>query len=247
MDINSVDNTCRKKKKRRYCLINVDIQNDFITGALALKDAPAGQDGAEVVPIVNQLIRVGSFDLVVYSLDFHPSDHISFVDNAHRYVSHTDQLNNARSELMVDIPPYGVIHQRLWPRHCVQGTSGSCLSSDLYIKPTAVFVHKGGETLIESYSVFGNDKMNYDTGLNKLLQSTGITDIYFAGLAEDVCVGYSVLDALRLGYTVTVIEDATRGVNTADCSAIRQRILQRGGNYESSDSVLSRLQHVSRV
>ena len=33
----------------------MDVQNDFITGSLALKNGPAGQDGAEVVKPINEV------------------------------------------------------------------------------------------------------------------------------------------------------------------------------------------------
>ena len=38
-------------------LIVIDVQNDFITGSLALKNGPAGQDGAEVVKPINEVSR----------------------------------------------------------------------------------------------------------------------------------------------------------------------------------------------
>ena len=37
-------------------LVVVDVQNDFIDGTLAVKQCPAGQDGADVVPVINSLI-----------------------------------------------------------------------------------------------------------------------------------------------------------------------------------------------
>lgn len=64
-------------------LIVVDVQNDFIDGSLALINAPAGQDGAEVVPVINKLLNESKFDAVVYTQDWHPVDHIAFHDNLH--------------------------------------------------------------------------------------------------------------------------------------------------------------------
>lgn len=63
------------------CLIVVDVQNDFIDGTLALKNAEAQQDGKEVVPVINGLLRELHFDMVAYSMDWHPKDHCSFVEN----------------------------------------------------------------------------------------------------------------------------------------------------------------------
>jgi nicotinamidase-related amidase len=33
------------------------------------------------VPIINELINHVPFDLIVYTMDWHPADHISFFDN----------------------------------------------------------------------------------------------------------------------------------------------------------------------
>lgn len=61
----------------------IDVQNDFISGSLAIERCPAGQDGRAVVPIVNDLIENVPFDVIAYSLDWHPENHISFIDNIH--------------------------------------------------------------------------------------------------------------------------------------------------------------------
>ncbi len=75
-------------------LVVVDVQNDFISGTLAIKDCPAGQDGEAVVPIINTLIQQADFDLVVYTLDWHPDNHISFIENvAQRQLHHSSKVS----------------------------------------------------------------------------------------------------------------------------------------------------------
>ena len=61
-------------------LLAIDVQNDFISGSLALKQCPAKQDGEAVVPVINKMLDEANFDLVVYSCDWHPANHISFID-----------------------------------------------------------------------------------------------------------------------------------------------------------------------
>lgn len=61
----------------------VDVQNDFIDGTLALKDLGLGQDGTDVVQPINCLIKECPWDKIIYSLDWHPSNHIGFYDNLH--------------------------------------------------------------------------------------------------------------------------------------------------------------------
>ena len=106
----------------KHCLINVDLQHDFIAGSLALKHASAGQDAEEIIPTVNRLIQCGRFDLVVYSLDFHPPDHISFVDNASMYTCCENRVFSVGDDISVKTKSHGLVRQQLWPRHCVQGT-----------------------------------------------------------------------------------------------------------------------------
>ena len=61
----------------------IDIQNDFLTGTLALRVAPAKQDGLKLIRPINNFLDEASknFDNIVYSLDWHPSDHVSFLSN----------------------------------------------------------------------------------------------------------------------------------------------------------------------
>ena len=130
---------------------------------------------------------------------------------------------------------HGYIRQQLWPKHCVWHTEGARLWSTLQPPLSAIYVYKGTEAVIESYSVFGNHTRDYDTGLHTLLQGFDVGHVFFTGIAEDICVGHSALDALRLGYKTTVIEDATMGVCDENCMSMKQTILQHGGDYCRSD------------
>ena len=77
-------------------LLIIDVQNDFITGSLALNSCPAQHDGGAVVPVINQMLDTAKFDLVVYSCDWHPPDHISFIDCVkQRELHHTSQVSSA--------------------------------------------------------------------------------------------------------------------------------------------------------
>lgn len=64
-------------------LLIVDVQNDFIDGSLALRNCGWNQEGLDVVEPINRLIKEGLFDKIIYSLDWHPENHIGFYDNLH--------------------------------------------------------------------------------------------------------------------------------------------------------------------
>ena len=71
------------------------MQNDFVDGTLAIRDCPAEEEGADVVPVINQLIESCDFDIVVYSLDWHPKNHISFIENVScRKLHHSSKVSS---------------------------------------------------------------------------------------------------------------------------------------------------------
>lgn len=174
-------------------LILVDIQNDFFPGG-----ALAVPEGDKILPAVNRLLK-SDFDLVIATKDWHPKDHCSFAVNhgkvpgEHVVLSGVDQL--------------------LWPVHCVQGETGADFAPGWdTTKVTKVF-YKGTDKEIDSYSTFFDNRHLRETGLADFLRRHGVTDLYFAGLATDYCVKYSVLDAAKMGFNLFVIEDGCRGVN----------------------------------
>ena len=176
-------------------LVIVDVQNDFCSGgSLAVADADA------VIPIINDLTR--GFRHVFLTQDWHPRGHVSFAS------SHPGQPLFARLMLASG-------EQVLWPDHCIAGTRGAEFHPALRIPPGATVVRKGTRREIDSYSaIFENDRQT-PVGLEALLRHGDIGEIMLAGLATDFCVLCTALDARALGYEVTVIESACRGVDAA--------------------------------
>eukprot|EP01065_Artemidia_motanka_P039925 TRINITY_DN4930_c2_g2_i1.p1 TRINITY_DN4930_c2_g2~~TRINITY_DN4930_c2_g2_i1.p1 ORF type:complete len:702 (+),score=252.12 TRINITY_DN4930_c2_g2_i1:82-2106(+) len=108
------------------------------------------------------------------------------------------------------------IEQTLWPDHCVQGTLDAELHSDLIRDPSdtrEIYMKKGDRPNVDSYSAFKDNAGATDTGLDMMLRKRGISEVYVAGLATDYCVWFSARDAAKLGYRVTVVEDATRPIS----------------------------------
>ncbi len=81
------------------------------------------------------------------------------------------------------------IEQVLWPAHCIQKTVGADLHRDLIRIDNAIHVYKGTNPDIDSYSAFWDNMKLSKTSLDDQLKERGITDVYVAGLATDVCVG----------------------------------------------------------
>ena len=57
------------------------------------------------------------------------------------------------------------------------------------IVPNALYVNKGTNPEIDSYSAFWDNKKLSQTGLVTDLTERGVTDVFVCGLAYDVCVG----------------------------------------------------------
>ncbi|MBI4491406.1 MAG: nicotinamidase [Chloroflexi bacterium] len=100
----------------------------------------------------------------------------------------------------------------VWPAHCIQGTPGGDFHPELRLPPSAVVVSKGMDPEQDSYSAF--DALEADgTLLEDSLRQRAVRHLYVGGLATDYCVRWTALDALRKGFQVTVLLDASRGVN----------------------------------
>lgn len=176
-------------------LIAIDVQNDFIPGgALAV----AGGDA--VVPLINALSR--RFEHYIVTQDWHSPRHKSFA-SAHK----------GKEPFQSTTLHYG--EQTLWPDHCVAGTKGADFHADLDLDEAELILRKGFRPEIDSYSAFYENDRKTPTGLGGYLKERGLKRLFLAGLATDYCVAYSALDAVKLGFDVTVIIDATRGIDLA--------------------------------
>lgn len=174
-------------------LLIVDLQNDFCEGGAL--EVP---EGSTIVPAVNQLIN--SFDAIIQTQDWHPEGHASFAS------SHKGKSPNDTIEM-----DYG--SQVLWPDHCVQGSKGAEFHPDLNTNKSQVIIRKGFRPQIDSYSAFFENDQETKTGLTGYLKTRGITDLYTVGLATDFCVKWSVLDGLKEGFNMYIVEDAVKGID----------------------------------
>jgi len=171
-------------------LLVVDVQNDFCPdGALPIPEGDA------VVPAVNPWIQAATDNnlLVLFSRDFHPFFHPSF------------------------IPQGGQ-----WPIHCLQDTWGSRFHPQLSVPESGIVVTKGVRFDQDQNSAFDQ------TGLEQLLSRQQVSTIWVAGLALDVCVQATVLDARKLGFSVKLLVQATRAVSAESGEAALQRLQQAG-------------------
>lgn len=75
----------------------IDVQNDFISGSLNISKCAAQQNGLDVIEPINRLLDTVDFDAVFYSYDWHPADHVSFIDNLPNRKLHPSSLVRKQS------------------------------------------------------------------------------------------------------------------------------------------------------
>ena len=190
-------------------LIVVDVQNCFVTGGtLPVKG------GEEVVPIINTLAR--GFQNVVITQDWHTPGHASFAS------SHPGKKPFETTRLR-----YGT--QVLWPDHCVQGSQDAAVHKDIDIPHAQLVIRKGWRREVDSYSGFIEGDRRTRTGLEGYLRERGIEKVFVCGLATDFCVAWTALDARKLGFEASVIEDGCRAIDTQGSLAAAWADMDKAG------------------
>jgi nicotinamidase/pyrazinamidase len=190
-------------------LIVIDVQNDFCPGGqLAVADGDA-----VIAPI---LAIAAHFAHIVLTQDWHPANHQSFAS------AHPGKQPYESIELS-----YGM--QTLWPDHCVQGSRGAEFHPTLQLPRAELILRKGFRPQIDSYSAFFENDRVTPTGLAGYLEERSLTRVFLAGLAYDYCVGYSALDARRLGLEAIIVRDACRAIDLSGSVARIEAEFDRAG------------------
>ena len=148
-------------------LLIVDPQNDFITGTLTVKGAKAAM--SKLAAFITN--RGTEYDIISVTLDSHPDNHCSFIENG-----------------------------GIWPKHCILHTSGwgfpeyldDAIKELNQIKSDVVLnlYLKGTECDKEEYSIFDNAKDGdlLKKDILRYLQNDSEMYIDVCGIAGDYCV-----------------------------------------------------------
>ncbi len=188
-------------------LLVIDVQNDFCEGgALVVKNAD------DVVPVINELIAKGNYDIVIATKDWHPPDHVSF---------QPEQIGKA---------------------HCVQGTKGAELHPALNHAAITYVQHKGMERDVDCNSAFRDNDGRNLTGLSDYIRTQAGEDaeIHICGLVTNRCVKLSALDARELlpNTKIAFIEDASRGTRIESIIKAKKEMQEAGIEITHSRAVL---------
>ncbi|MDE3724831.1 isochorismatase family protein [Nocardiopsis sp. N85] len=185
-------------------LIVVDVQNDFCEGG-----SLAVTGGAATAAAVTEHTRVGGYDHVVATRDYHidPGGHFSeepdFVDS--------------------------------WPRHCEVGTPGVEFHPGFDASLAEEVFSKGRYTA--AYSGFEGTAEDGETTLAAWLRERGVDEVDVVGIATDHCVRATALDAVSEGLRTRVLLDLTAGVARPTVDAALARLAEAGVTLEGEPKV----------
>jgi len=100
---------------------------------------------------------------------------------------------------------------KIWPKHCVKGTKGAEVVSELKPEKGDFIVPK------TTYSGF------YKTKLDNLLKKLKVKKLIVSGILTNICVLYTVSDATLRGYPVTVLKNCVTSLTDEEHNfALRQ-------------------------
>jgi nicotinamidase/pyrazinamidase len=96
-----------------------------------------------------------------------------------------------------------------WPEHCVQYSPGARFHAALRLPSKVLLISKGADPDKDQHSVFAG------SGLADELRRRGIHRVVVCGVALDVCVRETALDAIREGFRTVVLSQASRPLTQA--------------------------------
>lgn len=195
---------------QKTALLIVDAQYDFMPGG-----SLAVPGGDKIIPVVNKLRDGVAWDFVVLSQDWHPSNHSSFaVNNDNAAPFSVKKLASGEDQVM-------------WPVHCVQGSRGAEIHSEI-LREGDVVVRKGIDPEVDSYSAFFDNDKKRETELNRLFKERGIEVVVVVGLATDYCVSFTANHAIDLGYKTFLVLNGCAGIDEDGCKKAIEGLSARG-------------------
>jgi nicotinamidase/pyrazinamidase len=186
----------------KSALIVVDVQNDFCEGG----SLPVA-GGARVASDIADLLRARTaglpgavdYDHVVATKDHH-------IDPGQHFSREPDFRDS-------------------WPAHCVVGTDGEAFHPNLDPEPFEAIFTKGEHAA--AYSGF-EGRARGGAALADWLREREVSEVHVCGIATDHCVRATVLDAVREGFSVTLLGDLSVGV-AADTTAAALEEMRAAG------------------
>jgi nicotinamidase/pyrazinamidase len=111
-----------------------------------------------------------------------------------------------------------------WPVYCIEDSDGAAFHPLLELPYSTIKITKGVRLDRDQNSAFD------ETGLAIHLQKEGIKELWIGGLALDVCVLATILDAREENIFVNLVSNATRPVDYEEGKKALAKIKEAGVN-----------------
>lgn len=115
-----------------------------------------------------------------------------------------------------------------WPVHCVQDSKGAEYHPYMQLPGDAVRVSKGTRFEKDAYSVFDG------TDFDAFLERRGVETLYVVGLALDVCVRATVLEALENDFKIVLVTEGTRAVEADNTEKVLKELEDAGAQLRKN-------------
>ncbi len=192
-------NNLGKIKKEDCALIIIDMQNDFIAEGAPI-ECPGGRDIVANVQKLREWAKLN--DMPVF-----------YTQEMHRHQK-------------VD---YGLELERNEPQHCLEGTKGVEIITELTPEDHEFVIIK------RRYSGY------YLTDLEILMREFGKTGLIITGAATNVCVYATALDAMQRDMHAIVVSDGVAGTSVELHEAFLKNIDYVIGDVVSTDELIQTL------
>lgn len=185
--------------KKKALFIEVDVQNDFVSGSLAVAQALEGQRLANMVTLSEKA------PLLLGSVDSHDFRAWEFASNKNQGPSGEDPK----------FPDHCIVGTWGWLRVQPEKRSDVVFIPDCTIHATRIASLLSGTTSVflmkEVYSLFSNPNAKYV--LQEMIKRSESIDVVVYGIATDYCVKAAVDGLAEFGLNVHIVEDAIAAVD----------------------------------
>ncbi len=120
-----------------------------------------------------------------------------------------------------DWHPRGHMSFKEWPEHCIENTEGAQLHKKLKVKKIDHILNKGTDIDVDSYSIFKDNEGNLLNEISNILRNHNIIGVEIVGVAGEICVKQTAIDAKELGYEVIVNEELVKYLKNENIPAVR--------------------------
>ncbi len=129
-----------------------------------------------------------------------------------------------------DWHPKNHISFKEWGVHCVIGSKGAELDKGLYTEKIDYTLTKGSDLNIDSYSIFKDNANNLLQEIVEVLEKHNIVELEMVGVAGEICVKDTAIDAKELGYDVVVNKTLVRYIDVKNEVSVLNEYSKKGIN-----------------